>query len=366
MNTFYFSFSAKAVTSGGFGGQNERRILQEIENLCAEIKKNVHKPVCLFELTENSCHSILCSILMGSRFKYSKKSFMDFLKSSFFYVNPASVSSVVNFFPKLKVFMGKNWLSGVLSEVNKAEDFIENRIKEHEEEFNSKKIDDFIDYVLYYNQQKREEDKMSTSDVDRCILDCLGGATSVFAGLDWLLLYMATYPEIQDNCFNDINKVIPNQRAPKLTDKQQLSYVCATINESLRLSPPAAFGVPYATLKDTKLGNYTLPKDTLIITNIYGIHTDEKRWPNASEFYPDRWLDKDRKLTDSENFLPFGVGQRRCVGAELAMSELFLIFTSLIQRFRFQLPDPSNPPSLKGKFALTNRPEDYKLVIKCR
>ena len=59
---------------------------------------------------------------------------------------------------------------------------------------------------------------------------------------------------------------------------------------------------------DTELGGFKIPKNTHILSNLYGIHMDENTWKNPEKFDPTRFL-KDGKLNKSDNFMPFSVGE---------------------------------------------------------
>ena len=62
------------------------------------------------------------------------------------------------------------------------------------------------------------------------------------------------------------------------------------------------------TRSDTELGGYLIPKNTQILSNLYGIHMDPANWDNPEHFDPTRFL-KDGKLHKSDNFMPFSVGK---------------------------------------------------------
>ena len=61
---------------------------------------------------------------------------------------------------------------------------------------------------------------------------------------------------------------------------------------------------------------------------------DELFRKNPKDFRPERLLDKDNGASKemANHIVPFGLGRRRCIGEQLAKLELFLLFTSLMQR----------------------------------
>lgn len=68
-------------------------------------------------------------------------------------------------------------------------------------------------------------------------------------------------------------------------------------------------GSNYLTNSDTELGGYRIPKNTHILSNLYGIHMDPEIWENPEKFDPTRFLTSEGKLHKSDNFMPFSVGE---------------------------------------------------------
>ncbi|OWA52865.1 putative Cytochrome P450 2U1 [Hypsibius exemplaris] len=96
------------------------------------------------------------------------------------------------------------------------------------------------------------------------------------------------------------------------------------IFEIQRCGNSAPLGVAHQSREDIQLEGYTIPKDTLIISNLFSIHRDSRYWKNPEKFDPTRFLDADRKLIRPEGFIPFSIGKRVCLGEALARMELFL------------------------------------------
>lgn len=98
-----------------------------------------------------------------------------------------------------------------------------------------------------------------------------------------------------------------------------------TISESLRLHPP----LPNLTKHSTT--DYTLPKmslkinnGTLLVISAYGLHMDEKYYPNPLKFDPERFSADAVAKRDKYAFLPFGDGPRKCIG------KIFQIFKASV------------------------------------
>ena len=75
---------------------------------------------------------------------------------------------------------------------------------------------------------------------------------------------------------------------------------------------PSYFSAPIAGLHSTAetvdLAGYTIPKNTVIITNYYSLHMDPKLWPEPELFKPERFLDEQGALKKTDQYMPFGIG----------------------------------------------------------
>ncbi|XP_043985902.1 cytochrome P450 2K4, partial [Gambusia affinis] len=104
------------------------------------------------------------------------------------------------------------------------------------------------------------------------------------------------------------------------------------------------------------------PQGTLILAPLHSVLHDESMWETPHTFNPQHFLDQDGKFRKRDAFMPFSAGKRVCLGEQLARMELFLFFTSLLQRFTFS-PPPGEKPSLEYKLGATHYPKPYRLCI---
>lgn len=106
--------------------------------------------------------------------------------------------------------------------------------------------------------------------------------------------------------------------------------------------------------------NYTIPAGTHIIPLINKMNMDPKIYSKPHKFKPERFL-KDGNFHLSKNFMQFGVGQRMCLGTQLARMELFLFLANIMNHFELYLPENAEMPGLEGKLGSTHAPLDYEL-----
>ena len=123
------------------------------------------------------------------------------------------------------------------------------------------------------------------------------------------------------------------------------------------------FGIAHRAMKDTKLCGYDVPKDCMVVAMSSGMLNDSKVIRNPYSFDPENFLDSHGKLSVPDKFLPFGFGKHRCIGESLAKSNLFILFTTIIQNFYLEIPPGHGIPSDFPVDGATANVQDYLAVI---
>merc|ERR1712008_313966 len=102
--------------------------------------------------------------------------------------------------------------------------------------------------------------------------------------------------------------------------------------ETQRLSTMAPASLPHYLTKDTTINGYYFEKGTLFMANLSRILMDPEVFPDPKVFNPQRFLDEDENLKKIDQFVPFSVGRRICMGISLAQNTLFLFFVRMLQK----------------------------------
>ncbi|MEL6659813.1 MAG: cytochrome P450 [Bacteroidota bacterium] len=183
------------------------------------------------------------------------------------------------------------------------------------------------------------------------ILFVAGHETSANA-LSWTFYLLAQHPEVLEQVKAELDRICPG-RPPSFQELRQLTYLTQVINESMRLYPPAWITDRVA-LEDDQVGDLEIPKGTIVVPFIYGIHHETQLWDEPEKFRPERFSAEQQKNHPPFSFIPFGGGPRLCIGNSFAMMEMQLLLASWLRRFSFQLA-PNQ--SIRAKALITLRPE---------
>ncbi len=154
--------------------------------------------------------------------------------------------------------------------------------------------------------------------------------------LTWAFYALSQNPEVEAKLHQELDTVLSGRR-PTFEDLPKLTYTEKVIKETMRLYPPA-WSVTREPIVPVRLADkYDVKKGEVLMVNIYGIHRDERYFPDAQRFNPERWTPENEKKMHRYQYLPFGAGPRICIGNTFAMMEARLVLATLAQRFRLTL-----------------------------
>ena len=114
----------------------------------------------------------------------------------------------------------------------------------------------------------------------------------------------------------------------------------ATILEVQRVRPVIDGTVRKVRAPGLRLGRWTLPEGQIVLVSIYLLHRDEALFPNAPGFDPDRFVGT---RPDTYQWIPFGGGVRRCIGAAFAHMEMNVVLHTMLRDFTLE------PTSQRGE-----------------
>jgi hypothetical protein len=127
------------------------------------------------------------------------------------------------------------------------------------------------------------------------------------------------------------------QRHPTLLDRlvadlddgsEELLH--ATILEVQRTRPVVDVTFRQVKASALQIGPWTLPRGQTIVASIGLLHADEAVFPDARRFDPDRFLSRP---PDPAEWIPYGGGIRRCIGAAFATMEMRVVLRTLLRNF---------------------------------
>nr|P10611.3 RecName: Full=Cytochrome P450 4A4; AltName: Full=CYPIVA4; AltName: Full=Cytochrome P450-P-2; AltName: Full=Prostaglandin omega-hydroxylase; Flags: Precursor [Oryctolagus cuniculus] len=199
---------------------------------------------------------------------------------------------------------------------------------------------DFLDVLLFAKMENGSSlsDQDLRAEVDTFMFE---GHDTTASGVSWIFYALATHPEHQHRCREEIQGLLGDGASITWEHLDQMPYTTMCIKEALRLYPP----VPSVTRQLSKPVTFpdgrSLPKGVILFLSIYGLHYNPKVWQNPEVFDPFRFAPD--SAYHSHAFLPFSGGARNCIGKQFAMRELKVAVALTLVRFEL-LPDPTRIP----------------------
>ncbi|HWO23501.1 MAG TPA: cytochrome P450 [Kofleriaceae bacterium] len=152
----------------------------------------------------------------------------------------------------------------------------------------------------------------------------MAGHDTTASALAWAVQLVHRDPQVRDRLRAEVAGVAGATDAAALAALPYLEAVCL---ETLRLCPIAPY-IARDLRRPFPVGGYELPAGATIAISIIGIHRRPELYPDPARFDPERFLGKSYPPSQ---FLPFGGGARRCLGAALAMLEMKLVLGVVMQ-----------------------------------
>jgi cytochrome P450 len=110
-------------------------------------------------------------------------------------------------------------------------------------------------------------------------------------------------------------------------------YLDALVHEVMRLDPASPMHVRHS-VRATELNGFAIPENQDAFINSVSIMRNKDIWgADADEFKPSRWLEGSNRTQLEKYWIPFGGGQRICIGNYLSMTEQYYFLANLADMF---------------------------------
>lgn len=190
---------------------------------------------------------------------------------------------------------------------------------------------------------------------DQVLTLIMAGHETTAKALSWTCYLLDRHPAERAKVHHEVDTVLAG-RPPTAQDLPRLEACRRAVAEAVRLYPPVWLICRRAVGHGT-LDGYDVPAGTLVAISPYVLHRLPAYWTEPERYVPDRFRAEPQP---SHLYLPFGGGDRICLGRHLAMTEAVLVLATLAQRVSLDLLPgfPVEPEAL-----VTLRPRHGLMMI---
>lgn len=201
---------------------------------------------------------------------------------------------------------------------------------------------------------------------DEVLTLILSGHETTANVLTWAPCYLAGAPEVRaaleaeaDGC-----SWLDEGRAPTVDEVMATEVAGHVLRETMRLAPPV-WVAPRIALEDLDLDGVQVPRGAHVLVSQYVTHRDPRWFPDPDRFDPWRWERTPEAALPRGAYVPFGGGNRRCLGEHFAWLEARIILLALARACRLEPLDPRRPlPSAQPRATFRPRGPVERRVVR--
>uniref|UniRef100_A0A2P2I1V8 Cytochrome P450 18a1-like n=2 Tax=Hirondellea gigas TaxID=1518452 RepID=A0A2P2I1V8_9CRUS len=346
----------------------EAKIHTEVHDLLISIQREEGRPLCPEKLLTALATNVITSFMTSTRFDANDPIFLKHKEINsegfklFAKLDMVNYIWAMKFLPSVKKDMRK-----LAANHSESMNFFRNVINERRSTFKPNDDKDILDAYLQVEYEREDEIINFDVQVAQVLCDLVSaGSESAKTTLSWVLLYLLHNQDVVQKMRDEIDEHVNKTRLPNMSDQEKLVYCQATINEVLRIANVTPIAPNHATEKSLTLRGYNIPKGSSVVALLYACHMNPKYWDDPEDFRPERFINEEGRLSIQKAFIPFGKGQRNCLGDTLAQTEIFLVITALIQNFSLENPPNTPLPTKKGILGATHAPVNFDICFKVR
>jgi cytochrome P450 len=192
----------------------------------------------------------------------------------------------------------------------------------------------------------------------------LAGEDTTANTLAWMIWLLFKHPEAARRANDEARAVLGGEGHANAHEQLgRLDFIEACAHETMRLKPVAPINVQQAA-RDTVVDGIVLPAGSLVICLMRPAAMDERNFPHAQLFRPERWLAGQSVTSAKRVAMPFGAGPRICPGRYLALAEIKMVAAMLLASFSIEAITTPDGGEVQEHLALTMSPVGLQMRLR--
>jgi cytochrome P450 len=196
--------------------------------------------------------------------------------------------------------------------------------------------DDVLSMLIGARDETNDEGFTPLELRDQVMHLLFGGHDTTSSTLSFLLYELARNPAVHRRVTAELDAVLDG-RPPTAEDLiNGLPYLSMVVDETLRLYPPVWFG-PRLTVRPFTFAEHRIPAGVHVIHSSWVTHRLPEVFPDPETFNPERFGPEHRRRLPPGAYIPFGGGQRICIGKRFGQLAVKAIAATVLARHRLEL-----------------------------
>ncbi|MEH2070552.1 MAG: cytochrome P450 [Nostoc sp.] len=314
-----------------FHGERMRAYGEDIRKVTRQVSHDwqIGKPFKIRESMQEITLRVILQVVFGleegERFEELRRSLSDLLD---FMTSPLMSSAFFFRFMQKDFGTWSPW-GWILRQRQKIDRLIYGLIRERRAESDKNRQD-----ILSLMMAARYDDGQGMSDEelhDELMTLLVAGHETTASALTWAFYWIDSLPEVREKLLRELETFCVNS---DLSIIAKLPYLTAVCQETLRIYPITMNAFLRIVKTPIEIMGYKLPQGTVILPSIYLAHHRQEVYPQPNQFKPERFLG--RQYSPYE-YLPFGGGNRRCIGMAFAQYEMKIVLATVLSEFQLSL-----------------------------
>ncbi len=315
-----------------FHGERMRAYGQLISNITEQVTDRwvLGKPFTARNSMQAISFTVMGKALLGLEPGARLQQLAGLFDSIFNATSSSPLTKNLLFFPSLQKDLGawSPW-GNFLRQRQQLDSFLYEEIQQRRSEQDSDRTD-----ILAMLMSARDEAGKPMSDLylhSELMTLLFAGHETIATAMTWALYWIHHQPEVRQKLLQELAGISDRAEPAEIT---QLSYLNAVCQETLRIYPVGLITFPRIVKSDVEIGGYSFERGTVLTGCIYLAHQRPEVFPDPKQFKPERFLE--RQFSPYE-YLPFGGGGRRCIGAAFASYIMKIVIAKILTRWELKL-----------------------------
>lgn len=219
---------------------------------------------------------------------------------------------------------------------------------------------DLLSVLLDARDADTGESLTDTEVRDELVTMLFAGTETTASTLSWAFHELARHPDVEKQVVAQIDEVL-GDRPVTVADIPKLTAIRRVLDEIIRL-----YGVTLLmrrTVAPVELGGYLIPEGSEVAFSLYAMHRDPRIFENPDAFDPDRWLPERAAGVDRHSYIPFGSGNRKCIGDAFSWTEATIALATILRRWQLR---PTTGHTPKAAASAMAHPDHVPMVVEPR